>query len=217
MAAQMNYSFDTPKGVAGGKVDLAYDEVVTRQNEEADGVLKFGMAAAVGTSAGSTVKVPAAGTTKAQIEGVVLHAANTEQDMSGKVILKKDVSVGIMRKGHVWGRLAGGAVTSYSGIAYVVLDGKDAGCFTSNSAAYSVYEKCESTDSGAKQVVADSTESPTASQVKLSDVAPVASGYAPAVGDYVVSKQLHGATLDIGAKFGNASDTDNGIAVIELG
>lgn len=35
MAAQMNYSFDTPKGVAGGKVDLAYDEVVTRQNEEA--------------------------------------------------------------------------------------------------------------------------------------------------------------------------------------
>lgn len=54
MAAQMNYSFDTPKGVAGGKVDLAYDEVVTRQNEEADGVLKFGMAAAVGTSAGVT-------------------------------------------------------------------------------------------------------------------------------------------------------------------
>ena len=39
MAAQMNYSFDTPKGVAGGKVDLAYDEVVTRQNEEADGKL----------------------------------------------------------------------------------------------------------------------------------------------------------------------------------
>ena len=36
MAAQMNYSFDTPKGVAGGKVDLAYDEVVTRQNEEAN-------------------------------------------------------------------------------------------------------------------------------------------------------------------------------------
>lgn len=135
----------------------------------------------------------------------------------GKVILKKDVSVGIMRRGHVWGRLAGGAVPSYSGIAYVVLDGKDAGCFTSNSTAYSVYEKCESTDSGAKQVVADSTESPTASQVKLSDVAPVASGYTPAVGDYVVSKQLHGATLDIGAKFGNASDTDNGIAVIELG
>lgn len=217
MAAQMNYSFDTPKGVAGGKVDLAYDEVVTRQNEEADGVLKFGMAAAVGTSAGSTVKVPATGTTKAQIEGVVLHAVNTEQDMSGKVVLKKDVSVGIMRKGHVWGRLAGGAVPSYSAAAYVVVDGNDAGCFTHNSAAVSVYEECESTVSGAKEVVADSIESPTASQIKLSAVTPVVSGYTPAVGDYVASKQLHGATLDIGAKFGNTSDTDNGIAVIELG
>lgn len=166
MAAQMNYSFDTPKGVAGGKVDLAYDEVVTRQNEEADGVLKFGMAAAVGTSAGSTVKVPAAGTTKAQIEGVVLHAANTEQDMSGKVILKKDVSVGIMRKGHVWGRLAADAVTTYAQTAYVVTSGKDAGAFT--------HLETQTGDDGA-------------------------------------------ANLDIGAKFGNVSDTDNGIAVIELG
>lgn len=217
MAAQLNYSFDTPKGVAGGKVDLAYDEVVTRQNEAADGKLKFGMAAAVGASAGSTVKVPVTGTTKTQIEGVVLHAANTEQDMSGKVILKKDVSVGIMRRGHVWGRLAGGAVPSYSATAYVVVDGDDAGCFTHSSAAVSVYEECESTASGAKQVVADSIESPTASQIKLSAVTPAASGYTPAVGDYVVSKQLHGATLDIGAKFGNASDADNGIAVIELG
>ncbi len=159
MAAQTNYSFDTPKGVAGGKVDLAYDEVVTRQNEEADGKLKFGMAAAVGTSAGSTVKVPVEGTTKVQIEGVVLHAANTEQDMSGKVILKKDASVGIMRKGHVWGRLATGVNPTYGATAYVVTSGDDAGAFT------------DAADNG----------------------------------------------LDIGAKFGNASDTDNGIAVIELG
>ena len=166
MAAQTSYSFDTPKGVAGGKVDLAYDEVVTRQNEEEDGVLKFGMAVAVGTSAGSTVKVPATSTTKNQIEGVVLHAANTEQDASGKVILKKNVSVGIMRKGHVWGRLAADAVPTYAEVAYVVTSGDDAGAFTHL----------------AKQAGDDGADN-----------------------------------LDIGAKFGNVSDTDNGIAVIELG
>lgn len=130
MAAQMNYSFDTPKGIAGGKVDLSYDEVITRQAEGEDGSLKFGMAVAVGASAGITVKVPVAGTTAAQIEGVLLHAANTEQDMSGKVILKKDTSVSIMRKGHVWGRLASDAVPTYKAKAYVVVSGANAGTFT---------------------------------------------------------------------------------------
>lgn len=86
--------------------------------------------------------------------------------MSGKVILKKDVSVGIMRKGHVWGRLAADAVPTYAQTAYVVTSGKDAGAFT--------HLETQTGDDGA-------------------------------------------ANLDIGAKFGNVSDTDNGIAVIELG
>ena len=61
MAAQLDYGYSTPKGVTGGKVDIAYDEVITRKNEEADGVLKYGMAAMVGTSKGTGVKVPATG------------------------------------------------------------------------------------------------------------------------------------------------------------
>lgn len=56
MAAQLDYSYTTPKGVAGGKYDIAFDEVITRKNEEADGVLKYGMAAMIGTNAGSDVK-----------------------------------------------------------------------------------------------------------------------------------------------------------------
>ena len=59
MAAQLDYSYTTPKGVAGGKYDIAFDEVITRKNEEADGVLKYGMAAMIGTKTGSDVKVPA--------------------------------------------------------------------------------------------------------------------------------------------------------------
>lgn len=130
MAAQLDYGYSTPKGVAGGKYDIAFDEVITRKNEEADGVLKYGMAAMVGTNAGSGVKVPATGCTADKIEGIVLRAANTEQDMGGHVVVKQNTSVGIVRKGHVWGRLASDAVPTYGAKAYVVVTGEDAGTFT---------------------------------------------------------------------------------------
>ncbi len=156
MAAQLDYGYSTPKGVAGGKVDIAYDEVLTRKNEEADGVLKYGMAAMVGTVKGTSVKVPISGTTAEQIEGIVLHAANTEQDMKGKVIVPNNASVGILRKGRIWGRIASDATPTYKAKAYVVVDGDDAGTFT---------DKAE-------------------------------------------------GNVDIGARFGNASD--DGIAVIEI-
>ena len=130
MAAQLDYGYSTPKGVVGGKYDIAFDEVITRKNEEADGVLKYGMAAMVGANAGSGVKVPTGGCTADKIEGVVLRAANTEQDMGGHVVVKKDASVGIVRKGRVWCRTASDAEPAYGAKAYVVVDGKDAGMFT---------------------------------------------------------------------------------------
>lgn len=213
MAAQLDYGYSTPKGVAGGKVDIAFDEAITRKNEEADGILKYGMAAMIGADGGTGVKVPVSGTTADQIEGIVLHAANTEQDMKGRVIVPNNVFVSILRKGRVWGRTASDAEPSYRKKAYVVVDGEEAGCFTDKSTAYSAYEKAESGTSGAKEVVADSA-SPSGTQVKISTVTPTIGGYTPAVGDYVISKQLHGATVDIGATFGNASD--DGIAVVEI-
>jgi len=156
MAAQLTYGFSTPKGLAGGKVDLADDVVASRTVEAADGVLKFGMAVAVGDNAGDGIKAVSEGITKDKIDGVLLHAANTEQDMSGKVVIKNGTTQSVMKKGHVWGRLATGAEATYKAAAYVVASGEDAGCFTN---------------------VAD-------------------------------------GNIDIGAVFGNATDT--GIAVIEL-
>lgn len=156
MAAQLNYSYSTPKGTPGEKFDISFDEVITRKNEEADGVLKYGMAAMIGTAAGVSVRVPTSDATAAQIEGIVLRAANTEQDMNGKVVVPSGASVGILKKGKVWGRLATGATSTYGATAYVVNSGDDAGCFT------------------------DAAD----------------------------------GALDIGAKFGNASD--DGIAVIEI-
>lgn len=46
--------------------------------------------------------------------------------------------------------------------------------------------RVDSDAEGAKEVVADSTASPTASQIKLGSVTPCADGYTPKVGDYVV-------------------------------
>ena len=133
MAAQTTYGYSTPKGVAGGKVNLFHDEVVTRMNEEADGVIKYGMAVMVGTTPGSTVKKPA-GATKDQIEGVVVCHPNTEQDMEGKVVVKQNASLGIMKEGCIWGRLATDVTPTYGATAYVVVSGNDAGTFTTASA-----------------------------------------------------------------------------------
>lgn len=214
MAAQLNYDYGTAKGIPGGKVDIAYDEVVTRKNEETDGVLKYGMAAMAGTTPGTTVKVPATGATKAQFEGIVLAAANTEQDMDGVVLVKKGASVGIMSKGKVWGRIAEGCVATYGDSALVVVDGDEAGSFTDKTAAYAYYMESDESTSGALEVVASSTESPTSSQIKLSAVTPVVEGYEPAVGDYVINHQVHGTPLEVGVTFG--TESGDGIAVIVI-
>ena len=214
MAAQIDYSYSTRKALPGAKADIRFDEVVTRRNEEADGVLEYGMAVQVGATPGVTVKVPVSGATAAQIDGVVMRVANTEEDKNGTLIVPGGAALGILKAGRIWARLASDAVPEYGKAAYVVTDGNEAGYFTSASSAASVYVKCASTDSGAKEVVADDTESPTSGQIKVAAVTPVQSGYTPAVGDYVVSEQIHGATLDIGASFGN--EAEDGIAIIEL-
>ena len=130
MAAQKNYGWETPKGVAGGKVDIGFDDVVARTNEAEDGVMKYGMAVAVGTNPDFSVTVPGAGTTAEKIEGVVVCHPGTEQDMKGKVVVKNNASLSIMRKGRIWGRTAADITPAYGEKAYVVITGDDAGAFT---------------------------------------------------------------------------------------
>ena len=158
MAAQLNYNYGTPMGVPGGKFDIAFDEVVTRSNEEADKKMKFGLVVAVGTNVGKGVKLPTTGVTADKIEGVTVAIATTEHDTDGNVIIKKGAALSVMRKGNIWGRLANGITPEAGKTAYVALTGDDAGTFTTSSTG----------------------------------------------------------SVDIGAKFGNVVDKDNGIAVIVL-
>jgi len=130
MAAQLDYGYSTPKAVPGAKVDLVHDEVVARINEAEDKAVKYGMAVAVGTSAGHAVTVPTEGTTADKIEGVVVCHPNTEHDLNGDVIVKKGKTLSVMTKGRIWGRLATDVTPVYKAKAYVVVSGADAGTFT---------------------------------------------------------------------------------------
>lgn len=211
----MNYSFSTPKGVAGGLYDISDHDIVTRMNDEADGIMGYGVAAVVGNSKGQSVKLPASDSVKEDFEGIVVHAANTEQNMEGKTIVKNGVSLGIIKRGNVWGKIAVGCMPEYKKTAYVVIDGDYKGMFTSNSTAYSPYEKSSADTSGAKKVVAD-TSTPQDTEIKLSDVTPVTNGYVPMEGDYVIAKQIHGVPINVSVTFGVENDIENGIAVIEI-
>lgn len=213
MAAQTSYNFGFAKGVAGGLFDLSAHEIPTRQ---AEGNLTFGIGTVKGTNAGVDVKKPTSSSTAADFEGVVVHnSVMTELDMDNNLVIKGKRTVGCLISGKIWAGIAPGTTPSYKGKAYLVKDGDYAGYFTSQSGAYSVYEKCESTTTGAQLIVAD-TATPGENEIKLSSVTPLADGYTPAVGDYVKNTQIYGAGLDVGAVFGTAADSDNGIAVIVL-
>lgn len=213
MAVQTDYNFGFSKGVAGGLFDLSHHEVETRQ---AQGFVKFGLGVVKGANAGIDVKVPDNTATANDFEGIVVHnSVMAELDMNNNLNIESKRTVGCLTEGKIWVSMAPGTAPSYKGTAYLIKDGEYAGCFTSQSAAYSWYEKTVSGTTGAKQIVAN-TETPTSDQVKLSAVTPVAHGYVPAVGDYVISKQLYGVSLDVGAKFGKAVDSGAGITVIEL-
>ena len=71
------------------------------------------------------------------------------------------------------------------------------------TAPSSFYEECLSTDAGALEVVADES-TPTATQIKLASVTPLATGYTAIVGDYVrlVYGLASGSTEIVDARIG---------------
>lgn len=130
MSVQTSYGNQTPRGVAGGIYDMFHYAVDSRFNEEADGVLRFGVGVVPGTLPGSSIKLPAADSTAAQFEGVVLNGYDRQQDLSGKLFILNNQNVGVMRRGRIWVRVVEGATPAYGGALHMVTDGADAGCFT---------------------------------------------------------------------------------------
>lgn len=134
MSAQTSYGFATPKGVAGGLLDLAPYSIDSRINDEAAaGSLLFGMGVVQGTSAGIGIKKPVAESTAAVFEGIAMTGFNTQQTIEGTVNVLPNQSVGVLRYGKAWARIVAGQTPAYGAKLFLVIDGDNAGLFTTEA------------------------------------------------------------------------------------
>lgn len=130
MSAQTHYGYKTPIGAAGGIVDLAPHAIDTFLNEAKNGKMMFGMGVVQGTKPGINVALPAAGATAAKFEGITVNGRTTEYDMDGKLALRQGASIGVMRYGRIYGRVAADVKPAYGDSVYLIVSGNEAGCFT---------------------------------------------------------------------------------------
>lgn len=131
MSAQTRYGYATPIGAPGGIVDLAPYAIDTFLNDEENGVLKFGMGVVQGSKPGVNVALPASGATSDKFEGVATNNRTTEYDMDGRIFVRKGVGVGVMRYGRIYVRVKTGDAPEYGDPLLLIINGDDAGCFTS--------------------------------------------------------------------------------------
>lgn len=131
MSAQTRYGYATPIGAPGGIVDLAPYAIDTFLNDEENGVLKFGMGVVQGSKPGVNIALPAAGATADKFEGIATNNRTTEYDMDGRVFVRKGVGVGVMRYGRIYVRVKEGDAPEYGDALLLIVNGDDAGCFTS--------------------------------------------------------------------------------------
>lgn len=130
MSAQITYGFKTAMGEAGGIIDLAPYAIDSFANEAETGVMKFGVGVVKGTAAGQQVNLPGDDSVAADFEGIVVNRRTTEYDMEGKIHIRQNSTVGVMRYGRIYGRVAAGATPAYGDPVYMVKSGEEAGYFT---------------------------------------------------------------------------------------
>ena len=131
--AQLSYNYQTPKGVAGALLDIAPYRVDSRLNgEETAGALKFGMGVVRGNTPGSDVLIPTKDSEAAEFEGLLLTGYTNEMNMDGEITIKHLQTVGVLKYGNAWARLAEGIAPEYGDDLYLVIDGPEAGLFTND-------------------------------------------------------------------------------------
>lgn len=130
MSPQITYGYKTAMGEAGGIIDLAPYAIDSFSNEAETGALKFGVGVVKGTAAGHQVNLPNAGSVSGDFEGIVVNRRTSEYDMEGKIHIRKYSTVGVMRYGRIYGRVAKDAEPAYGDAVYMVVSGDEAGYFT---------------------------------------------------------------------------------------
>lgn len=130
MSVQTSYGYSTPKGIPGGLYDLSTYVIDSRLNEAANGALKFGMGVVQGTAPGVNIALPAAGATAAKFDGIIVNGFNQQHDLEGKVSLNSNQSVGVLKQGRIYARLADDVEPSYGDAVHLIISGDEAGLFT---------------------------------------------------------------------------------------
>ena len=133
MSAQTRYGFATPIGAPGGIVDLSPHVIDTFLNEEASGVLKFGLGVVQGSKPGVNIALPETGATADKFEGITTTTRTTEYDLEGKLHIRNGAAVGVMRYGKIYVQVEEDDEPAYGDPVYLIINGDDAGRFTSTS------------------------------------------------------------------------------------
>ena len=133
MSGQTSYDFRTPKGVAGALVDISPKSIDSRINSETDAAaMRFGMGVVVGDKPGVNVRVPVSTNAVADFEGVLLNGYTQQMTMAGNVQVYPAQTVGVLRWGRAWARVADGVTPVYNDPLYLITSGADAGLFTND-------------------------------------------------------------------------------------
>jgi len=131
MSGQLSYSYQTPRGIAGSLYDLAPYAINSRLNaEDTPGALKYGMGAIIGDTPGVSVLAPGAAATPEQFEGIVMTGFTNQMNMQGEVNIYPQQTVGVLRYGNAWVRVAPDEEPEYGDSLYLIITGANAGMFS---------------------------------------------------------------------------------------
>lgn len=130
MGVQTSYTYGISKGIAGGLYDITGYENNTFLTP---GGIPFGYGVVKGVNPGRDVKLPDEKSTVADFEGVVQNGFTTMQDMKGDAIPENGQSIGVLRQGKIWGVVGVSAEPAYDSPVFLITEGDEAGCFTTEN------------------------------------------------------------------------------------
>lgn len=133
MSVQTSYNFNTAHGVAGGLYDISPYTIDARTNEAANDKLRFGFGVVDGTVPGKQVNLPTADSKKENFEGIVVNSHAHEQNFYGEVKIRSNETVGVLKDGRAYVRIAPDSDPQYGDAVYLVTDGEYAGYFTTEA------------------------------------------------------------------------------------
>ena len=131
MNMRLDYSYQTRLGIPGTLFDISPHAIDSRQNSETVlGAMTFGIGVMQGDSPGVNVRKPTTGDTLLVFEGLAMGSQTFDMNMQGELKVRPHQTVGVMRWGRAWARVASGLTIRYGDPVFLIIEGADAGKFT---------------------------------------------------------------------------------------